>query len=82
MTGDDIQNLANPVFPIPAEREVKDAISITIAETTQKYLDAITDVGIVSTITPYIKDKIDKIILDIGVFMFFRDAVIPEIEVT
>lgn len=82
MTGDDMQSLANPVFPIPAEREVKDAISFTIAETTQKYLDAITDVGLVSEITPYIKDKIDKIILDIGVFMFFRDAVIPETETT
>ena len=82
MTVDDIQNPANPVFPIPAEREVKDAISTTIAETTQKYLDAITDVGIVSAITPDIKYKTDKIIFDIGVFMFFRDEVIPETEVT
>ena len=78
----DIQNIANPAFPIPADCEVQDATSNTIAETTQKYLDAITDADIINAITPYIKDKIDKVIFDIGVFLIFKDAVIPEKEVT
>ena len=75
---DDIQNLANPAFPIPSEWEVSEKNKITIAQTTQGYLDAINDVGIISSITPYVKDKIDKIIFDIGVHMFWKDPDVRE----
>ena len=34
MTGDQVQNFANPVFPIPAESEVNEAINIPINATT------------------------------------------------
>ena len=64
---DDLQNLSSPIFPIPSPREIHEKNDITIAQTTQGYLDDImekaTHPDLIDEITPFVKDKIDKIIL-------------------
>lgn len=80
LTGDEIQNFANPVFPMPSHSEHCEASSTPAHVTTQRYLDRTTDRDLLRAVTPGIKKILDHVIFDIGMFMNYQDRVIPATE--
>ena len=52
LTNDEIQDLANPLFPMPSDIETRTALETPVHVTIRKYLDQTTDQELRAAITP------------------------------